>query len=103
VRRAALADPGRFDELVTGVDAAYARGATYPLASALQAAARARGAAARPAQPTIAIWGGRDRTHRGTRHDELYPGAPVVVLAAAGHFPELEDVAGFTAVMDAFL
>ncbi|MEO7735763.1 MAG: alpha/beta hydrolase [Kofleriaceae bacterium] len=101
--RAALADRGRYDDFVAGVDAAYARGATYPLASALQAAARSGPAIARPTQPTIAIWGGRDRTHRGTQRDELYPGAPIVVLDAAGHFPELEDVAGFTAAIAAFL
>jgi pimeloyl-ACP methyl ester carboxylesterase len=101
---AALADRGRCAELVAGADAAYAAGATYPLASALQAVMRGgQRTLPRPTQPTLAVWGGRDRTHRTTPRDELYPGAPVVVLEAAGHFPELEDIAGFTAAVDAFL
>ncbi len=102
--RAALADRGHVAGFVAVTDAAYARGATYPLASALQAVMRgAPGPLPAPSQPTLAVWGGRDRTHRGTQRDELYPGAPVVVLDAAGHFPELEDIAGFTAALDAFL
>jgi pimeloyl-ACP methyl ester carboxylesterase len=101
--RTALADRSQTDDYVAITDAAYARGATYPLASALQGLTRPRRPLPRPSQPVLAVWGGNDRTHRTTQRDELYPGATLVVLDSAGHFPELEDVTGFTAAVDAFL
>jgi pimeloyl-ACP methyl ester carboxylesterase len=99
----ALADRSRTDEFIATTDAAYTRGATYPLASALQNLTRPRHPLPRPSQPALAVWGGRDRTHRTTQRDELYPGAKLVVLDSAGHCPELEDVAGFTAAVATFL
>jgi pimeloyl-ACP methyl ester carboxylesterase len=98
----ALADPRRRAEFVSRVEAAYEAGATYPLASALQALEHTD-AVPRPTQPTLLVWGAQDRTHRRTMRDELSPGAPVVALEGAGHFPDLEDVAGFVAAVEGFL
>lgn len=99
----ALGDRSRASDYIAVTDAAYAGGATYPLASALQGLAPPDPPLPSPTQPALAIWGGRDRTHRTTQRDELYPGARLVVLDSAGHFPELEDIAGFTAAVLAFL
>jgi pimeloyl-ACP methyl ester carboxylesterase len=98
----ALAERDRRDAFLARVDEAYDRGATYPLASALQAIARER-VAPRAPQPTLLVWGGRDRTHKRTDKGELAPDARVVVLEQAGHFPELEDARGFTEAVCAFL
>jgi pimeloyl-ACP methyl ester carboxylesterase len=98
----ALADPRRRPEFVSRVEAAYAAGATYPLASALQAVGRAD-SVPRPGQPSLLVWGARDRTHRRTPRDELSPGSPVVTLENAAHFPDLEDVGGFLAAVETFL
>jgi pimeloyl-ACP methyl ester carboxylesterase len=98
----ALADPGRREAFVALVADAFDAGATYPLASALQALGRLD-AVPRPAQPTLLVWGTRDPTHRRTARDELSPGARVVALESAGHFPDLEDIAGFVAATNAFL
>jgi pimeloyl-ACP methyl ester carboxylesterase len=102
---AALAEPTRRDAFVAGVDDAYKRGATYPLASALQALSREH-AVPRAPQPTLLVWGARDRTHRrasDAARSELCPDARVVVLERAGHFPDLEDVSGFTDAVCGFL
>jgi pimeloyl-ACP methyl ester carboxylesterase len=98
----ALADPMRRAAFVSRVEAAYEAGATYPLASALQALDGTE-AVPRPTQPTLLVWGARDRTHRRTARDELSPGAPVVAVEDAGHFPDLEDVRGFVAAVQGFL
>jgi pimeloyl-ACP methyl ester carboxylesterase len=98
----ALADPTRRAEFVSRVEAAYAAGATYPLASALQAVARTD-KVPRPEQPTLLVWGAQDRTHRRTPRDELCPGSPVVTLEDASHFPDLEDVSGFATAVEKFL
>jgi pimeloyl-ACP methyl ester carboxylesterase len=98
----ALADPARREAFVALVAAAFDAGATYPLASALQALGRLD-AVPRPTQPTLLVWGSRDPTHRRTARDELSPGARVVALESAGHFPDLEDVAGFVGAVEAFL
>ncbi|HEV7559160.1 MAG TPA: alpha/beta fold hydrolase [Kofleriaceae bacterium] len=98
----AVADPARRPKYLAGALAAFDAGATYPLASALQSFAQL--APPPPiAQPTLLVWGARDPTHRKTPRDGLAPGARVVELASAGHFPELEDVAGFVAAVTAFL
>jgi pimeloyl-ACP methyl ester carboxylesterase len=54
-------------------------------------------------QPTLLVWGARDPTHRKTPRDELAPGARVVELAGAAHFPDLEDVPGFVAAVTSFV
>jgi pimeloyl-ACP methyl ester carboxylesterase len=98
----AVADPASRADFVATANHAFDRGATFPLASALQALDRAP-ATAPITQPTLLVWGARDPTHRKTRRDELCPGARVVTLAGAGHFPELEDVTGFCAEVTAFI
>ena len=98
----AVADPDTRADYVAIAERAFDRGATFPLASALQMLDRV--ATPPPiTQPTLLVWGARDPTHRKTVRDELKPGAQVVALATAGHFPELEDVAGFCAAVTTFL
>jgi pimeloyl-ACP methyl ester carboxylesterase len=98
----ALADEEHRAAFVAGVNDAYDRGATYPLASALQAIAREQ-SAPRPPQPSLLVWGGRDRTHKRTEKTELCPDARLVVLERASHFPDLEDPTGFAREVSAFL
>jgi pimeloyl-ACP methyl ester carboxylesterase len=98
----AVADPSSRAGFVAIANHAFDQGATFPLASALQAFERAH-ATPPIAQPTLLVWGARDPTHRKTVRDELCPGARVVTLPSAGHFPELEDVAGFSAAVTAFV
>jgi pimeloyl-ACP methyl ester carboxylesterase len=98
----AVANPARRTSFIDQANRAFDAGATFPLASALQAIEHA--SAPPPiVQPTLLVWGARDPTHRTTSRDELRPGAPVVTLDNAGHFPELEDVAGFCAAVVGFL
>ncbi len=75
----------------------FDHGARFPLAAAFRALERAA-----PPPPTdlpvLAVWGARDRTHRGSDPQGLRrhaPRAKVVVLEDAGHFPELEQPARF--------
>jgi len=98
----ALADPARRAAFLDGALTSFDRGATYPLATALQSVAR-RSPPPPIVQPTLLVWGGRDPTHRKTPRDGLAPGARVVELATAGHFPELEDTRGFVAAVAEFL
>lgn len=98
----AVADPSRRADFVDIALASFDRGATYPLASALQSLAH-RSPPPALAQPTLLVWGAKDPTHRKTPRDGLAPGARVIELASAGHFPELEDVAGFVRSVTDFL
>ena len=98
----AVSDPDLRRSMLATTEASFDAGATYPLASALQTFARMP-APPPIAQPTLFVWGARDRAHRTTRRDELAPGARVVELATAAHFPELEDIDGFTRAVHAFL
>jgi pimeloyl-ACP methyl ester carboxylesterase len=91
--RAALPTPEAGDAFGALAVEAFDHGARFPLADALRALERA--APPPPTDlPTLAVWGARDRTHRGSdpagfrRHA---PRAEVVVLDDAGHFPELEQ------------
>ena len=97
----AVAEPARRPAYLDGALAAFDAGATYPLASALQSFARL--APPPIVQPTLLVWGARDPTHRKTPRDGLAPGARIVELADAGHFPDLEDVAGFVAAVTSFV
>jgi pimeloyl-ACP methyl ester carboxylesterase len=98
----AVADPARRPAFLDGALAAFDAGATYPLASALQSFARFEPPPP-VRQPTLLVWGARDPTHRKTQRDELAPGARVVELPGAAHFPDLEDVPGFVAAVTAFV
>ena len=73
---------------------AYAQGADYSLASALQAIHRAEPPSQPVPVPVLSIWGNADRTHR-----QSDPGGSValahrrklVVFEGSGHFPDLEQ------------
>jgi pimeloyl-ACP methyl ester carboxylesterase len=98
----AVADRARRPEFVAATHRAFRAGATYPLATALQALEH-EAALARPPQPALLVWGERDRTHRDPRRDELSPGSRVVVFPGAAHFPDLEDVPTFAREVTRFL
>jgi len=53
-------------------------------------------------QPALAVWGELDRSHAQTQRDSILryvPGAKLVSLPEAGHFPELEAPQRFAAVV----
>lgn len=82
-------------------------GARLPLAGAFQALFRGPSPSLAPvACPTLALWGCADRTH--ARSDpasvrEHAPGATLERLEGVGHFPELEDPAGFTRLVASWM
>jgi pimeloyl-ACP methyl ester carboxylesterase len=82
---------------------AFDRGASWTLASMVQAYFNGAAPLLVPLQiPTLALWGGRDRTHRGTDKEsvlDLAPEAEVVYFESAGHCPELEEPERFRAVL----
>ena len=68
-------------------------GARWPLASAFQNFLVEGAAPPVVAQPVIALWGERDRSHRGTARESSLALAERVALVRwddVGHFPELE-------------
>lgn len=72
---------------------AYARGADYSLASALQAIRRGTAPVDRVEVPVLSVWGDADRTHRPTDPERaltLAPRSRLVVFEGSGHFPDLE-------------
>lgn len=74
--------------------AAYARGADYSLASALQAVRRAEPPRATIPVPVLSVWGSEDRTHRPSDPSgalALAPRGRLVLFDDAGHFPDLEQ------------
>jgi pimeloyl-ACP methyl ester carboxylesterase len=73
---------------------AYARGADYSLASALQAIRCTEPPRTTVPAPVLAIWGDADRTHRPSDPRgalALAPRGKLVVFEGAGHFPDLEQ------------
>lgn len=93
--RAALGSPVAVPAYLAVALRAFDEGARFSLASGLQALERAdAGALGAITQPSLCIWGTRDRTHRRTdRRSTLsyLPGARFVEMDDAGHFPELEQ------------
>lgn len=74
--------------------AAYANGADYSLASALQAVHRADPPCGTIPVPVLSVWGNADRTHRPSDPSgalELAPQGRLVFFDGAGHFPDLEQ------------
>jgi pimeloyl-ACP methyl ester carboxylesterase len=70
------------------------RGGCFCLASLIQANRDAEPELAPVEQPTLVLWGARDRTHvRTDRHSslELAPDARYVEFADSGHSPDLEE------------
>lgn len=80
---------------VQTADQAFSHGACFCLASAFQRYLTDVPPPLAPiAQPTLAVWGEADRSHRHTDKTstkDYCPNAKEVRLASAGHFPELEE------------
>jgi pimeloyl-ACP methyl ester carboxylesterase len=85
---------------------AYAAGADYCLASALQALRQQEPPVASVAPPVLSVWGKLDRTHRSSdpgRTIELAPRSRLVVFDDAAHFPDLEQPERFEREVVQFL
>lgn len=85
---------------------AYADGADYCLASALQALPRTAASSAMVQVPVLGIWGGADRTHRPSDPGAglaLAPRSRLVVFEGAGHFPDLEQPERFSSEVFGFV
>jgi pimeloyl-ACP methyl ester carboxylesterase len=70
------------------------RGGCFCLASLIQANRDARPDLAPVTQPTLVLWGTKDRTHARTERRsslELAPDARFVEFAGSGHSPDLEE------------
>ena len=90
--------------IATGLDN-LAHGAGYPLASMLQLWTVGPADAGLDL-PALAVWGRQDRSHAGTDpacSKGHAPGAEIVTVDHCGHFPELEDQAGFADLVRPFL
>lgn len=103
--KAAVGHRPMFDPIVATTDEAFAHGACFCLASAFQRYLTDEAPPLSPvAQPSLIVWGLKDRSHASTDRSssqQLAPGAPVVEIAEAGHFPELEQPEEFAlAVLD---
>ncbi len=101
----AVADRNTRNTMSDRVDAAFAGGACFCLASAYQRYLRPGIAVPSIAVPALSIWGAADRSHAATHNAavrDFAPGAQHAQFAAAGHFPELERPADFAAVVRAF-
>lgn len=98
---AAVADPERAHHMSALAIELLDHGAKFPLASAFQASFSRGGAAAPPVNdrtPTLLVWGAADKSHKKSDPEsarEHAPGADVVVIEDAGHFPELETPVRF--------
>jgi pimeloyl-ACP methyl ester carboxylesterase len=92
---AAVGNRGMLADFVATTDHAFSGGASFCLASAFQRYLTDTPPPLPPVrQPSLIIWGGADRSHRHTdkTSSKLYcPEAEEVLLAHAGHFPELEQ------------
>lgn len=93
--KAAVGHRPMFKDIVATTDEAFAHGACFCLASAFQRYLTDEAPPLTPlAQPALIVWGLKDRSHATTDRstsNQLAPGAPVVEIAEAGHFPELEQ------------
>jgi pimeloyl-ACP methyl ester carboxylesterase len=99
--RAAHADPDAAATFGALAVEAFDHGARFPLATALRSAYRAPPPPATPL-PTLIVWGAKDKSHKRSAPEsfrEHAPGADVVTIQDAGHFPELERPKAFA---DAF-
>jgi pimeloyl-ACP methyl ester carboxylesterase len=96
----------RRGEFIAAVDASFAAGAAFPLASAFQGFPDAQLLLPEVATPTLFLWGLRDRSHRTTDRRSSLEHARTGCLIEAphlGHFPELEDPRWFAATLRSFL
>jgi pimeloyl-ACP methyl ester carboxylesterase len=101
----ALGEEGRRAHFQEPALAALRNGACFCLASLIQGSRRtARFAPV--AQPTLALWGARDRTHRhsdGRSMLDHVPHAECLEFERSGHFPELEESERFAGALEQFL
>ena len=96
--RAALPKGADTTDYLDGALEAYARGADYSLASALQAIRNGAPPVTPVEPPVLCVWGGADRTHRPSDPEgalALANRGRSVVFPDAGHFPDLEQPASF--------
>jgi pimeloyl-ACP methyl ester carboxylesterase len=100
---AAFAEPAAAKDAITLADTWLRRGASFSLASGLQALHTVDPQILLGVhQPVTAIFGERDRTHRHSRPDsiqELVPHAQLVPFARSGHFPDLEEFERFAGII----
>lgn len=74
---------------------AFAKGSNYSLASAFQSLFGMNDPTFKKVkQPTVIIWGMKDRTHKKTNKESVsayFENAEIIQFENAGHFPELEQ------------
>ena len=101
-----MADTPLVEHLCSCTAQAFDHGATFALPTLFQ---NYLSGDARPFemadQPALAIWGAEDGSHAATdKHSStsLAKSVDVKILEHVGHFPELEDPAGFKILVDQF-
>ena len=99
--------PGRGEPFAELAVSAFDNGAAWALASLTQSYF-GQPTPTLPALrvPTLALWGGSDRTHQRTDKRSvlsLAPAAAIVRIDSAGHCPELEEPARFCDILQDFL
>jgi pimeloyl-ACP methyl ester carboxylesterase len=105
--RTALGDPALVEPLTALTLQGFDHGACFCLASAFQDFLAEHHGLLGPVElPVLAVWGGRDPSHAASRPTGIRDYAPSAQLAHfddAGHFPELERSARFSALLGDFL
>jgi pimeloyl-ACP methyl ester carboxylesterase len=105
----ALGDPDRNESFLRQSCECFAHGGNFCLASLIQrwfGPDIDRPAFAAFSQPTLAVWGVNDRSHRKSDKRSLLniaPHARYVEREGAGHFPEIEDPVWFESLLREFL
>jgi pimeloyl-ACP methyl ester carboxylesterase len=95
---AALGSPALVSQFAEQTDWAFRNGACFCLASAFQRFLVGDPSLPPVRQPTLIVWGDRDRSHAGTDKSSTWvyaPHASEVRIEPAGHFPELEAAPTF--------
>ena len=102
-----MADTPHVQHFCTCTAAAFEHGATFALPTMFQNYLVGEQQPFEiPDQPAIAIWGTQDESHADTDKSSsktLAKSVQLVTLDHVGHFPELEDVPGFAALVDEFV
>jgi pimeloyl-ACP methyl ester carboxylesterase len=104
--RSALADETQVERFRSATLSNFDHGGAFALASAFQDFLADHGGLLQPvAVATLHIAGLADRSHRGTRFEDiqsLAPNAHRITLPDVGHFPELEDSSSVLSVFAEF-
>ena len=102
-----MAKTSPVNHFCTCTDLVFSEGATFALPTLFQNYLTGAAIPFRLAeQPTLVIWGEQDGSHEETDKEsakELAKNVDLVSLAHVGHFPELEDPAGFANLAAEFL